>query len=153
MIIISYIHESTWNKMIPLKKFPNNGKPLSIEVRKKYLHIATTKLFNIWWSSIKIEMNFSFCLFVCLFSCNANPVLRVDSSTTDPPYWVGHIPLYHSSFFGNLHHCIGVLIPLWIMSLLIHRTAKQLNRTRDGCIRKFEQLVLQMTCTAKAAQK
>ena len=24
------------------------------------------------------------------------------------------------------------------MSLLIHRTAKQLNRNRDGCIRKFE---------------
>ena len=56
-------------------------------------------------------------------------------------------------FFGNLHHCIGVLIPLWIMSLLIHRTAKQLNRTRDGCIRKFEQLVLHMTGTAKAAQQ
>lgn len=40
------------------------------------------------------------CLFVCLFFCNANPVLRVDSSTTDPPYWVGRIPLYHSSFLG-----------------------------------------------------
>ena len=72
-------------------------------------------------------------------------------------YWStllgGTHPTLSFLFFGNLHHCIGVLIPLWIMSLLIHRTAKQLNRTRDGCIRKFEQLVLHMTGTAEAAQQ
>ena len=45
------------------------------------------------------------CLFVFVFFCNANPVLRVDSSTTDPPYWVGRIPLYHSS--------LGICIIAW----------------------------------------
>ena len=32
--------------------------------------------------------------------CNANPVLRVDSSTTDPPFWMEPSQLYHSSFLG-----------------------------------------------------
>jgi len=32
-------------------------------------------------------------------------VLRVDSSTTDPPFWVGRIPLYHST--------LGIRIIAW----------------------------------------
>ena len=112
--------------------------------------------FTTWGLLRKRKISFfqiSAFLFVCLFFCNANPVLRVDSSTTDPPLLGGTHPTLSFLFFGNLHHCIGVLIPLWIMSLLIHRTAEQLNRTRDGCIRKFEQLVLHMTGTAKATQQ
>ena len=47
-----------------------------------------------------VDSDFMKYLVLFCFFCNANPVLRVDSSTTDPPYWVGRIPLYHSSFLG-----------------------------------------------------
>ena len=82
--------------------------------------------------------------------CNANPVLRVDSSTSDQPFWVGRIPLYHSS--------LGICIIAWGSHSSMNQVfadsqnCKQLNRTRDGGIRKIEQLVLHMTGTAKEAQ-